>query len=204
MDKLLVFGGTFNPIHNGHIRLYRHFADALDARRVLIIPAHIPPHKSTLELADGGQRMEMCRLATKDDDRVIVSDLELRRDGPSYTYDTLRAVAAKYPGTEICLIVGSDMLFTLNSWHKAAEVMRMATICALPRHSGEYGALSKRALEWEQAFGGRFFIEDVSALDISSTQLREMVKRGEDTSLYLPPEVEAYIKRNGIYGNADG
>ena len=199
MEKLLVFGGTFNPIHNGHIALYRHFADALHVNRVLLIPSRFPPHKQPTQLASGEARMEMCRLATRDDARVQVSDIELRRAGASYTVDTLRTLAAQYPGAQLYLIIGSDMLFSLNTWREAAEVMRLAAICALPRHEGELAAMRERACEWERRYGGRFLVDETRVIDISSTELRQMVARGEDISAYVPREVEAYLKRNGMY-----
>lgn len=203
MEKLLVFGGTFNPIHNGHLALYRHFAKKLGAHRVLLIPSHIPPHKRPTELASGKARMEMCRLATADDARVLVSDMELLRGGASYTSDTLRTLQRTYPHGELYLVVGSDMLFTLDTWHEAEAVMQMAVICALARHAGEYGALLQKTQELKERFGGRFLIDNAQVVDVSSTQVRQAVGLGANISALVPPPVEAYLRRNGIYSHAD-
>ena len=116
MEKLGVFGGTFNPIHNGHLSLCTQLSDALGLAKVLLIPTAIPPHKRATELADGGQRLAMCRLAVQGDPRFCVCDLELRRQGNSYTADTLRELEALYPDTRMFLLMGTDMFLPVQNW----------------------------------------------------------------------------------------
>ena len=109
MEKLGVFGGTFNPIHNGHLSLCTQICDALGLSKVLLIPTAIPPHKRVDGLADGRHRLAMCRLAVQGDPRFFVCDLELRRQGNSYTADTLRELEEIYPNTRFFLLMGTDM-----------------------------------------------------------------------------------------------
>lgn len=199
MRRMLIFGGTFNPIHRGHLHLYRHFADALAVDRVLIIPTKQPPHKQPHELASGADRLEMCRLAAQDDPRAEVSDLELRRAGPSYTVDTLEELHARYPGAELYLAVGSDMLLTLDRWWRRERIVQLAVICALARRPGEYELMQHKKEELERRFGGTYRVDQADILEISSTELRRKIKEHADLTPWLPPAVIDYIKRNGLY-----
>lgn len=201
MQKILVFGGTFNPIHLGHIHLYRHFERLLAVDKVLIIPAKTPPHKRAEELADGAHRLEMCRLAVQDDPLAEVSDMELRRSAVSYTIDTLKELAAAWQGAALYLVVGSDMFFTLEKWREPEKIVRLATVCALARRPNEYTALQKKAEELKRRYGGRFLLDNAEVLTISSTALRGLVKRGGDLAPSLPEAVARYIKTNGLYLN---
>ncbi|WP_312641961.1 nicotinate (nicotinamide) nucleotide adenylyltransferase [Hydrogenoanaerobacterium sp.] len=199
MQKILIFGGTFNPIHLGHIRLYRHFADKLSVDKVLIVPAKIPPHKRPRELASAEDRIAMCRLAVQDDPRAEISDIELRRDAVSFTVDTLTQISADYKGAQLSLVIGSDMFFTLDLWREPEKIIGLAAICALARHPDEYDALLRKQQELQSKWGGHFVIDNTEVLDISSTQLRQMVKDQENLSSFLPEAVIEYIKTNGLY-----
>ena len=127
--RIGVYGGSFNPIHTGHIRLAQSYLEALSLDKILVIPANIPPHKRARQLLPGETRLELCRLACLDDPRLEVSDIELQREGSSYTVDTLRALKVLYPGAELHLIVGSDMFMTMETWtitYKADDVREEA------------------------------------------------------------------------------
>lgn len=199
MQKILVFGGTFNPIHLGHVRLYRHFARLLHVDKCLIIPDNLPPHKEPDELAGGDDRMELCRLAVKDDPTAEVCDMELLRGGESYTDVTLEQIKKQYADARLYFVVGSDMFFTLDKWRDTQKIMDLAAICTAARHPNELSLLSQKAEEYKKTYGGEYIIEGVKVLEISSTKLRQMIKDGAKLSEYLPPAVENYIKMNGLY-----
>lgn len=198
MEKLGIFGGTFNPIHNGHLSLCVQLADALKIPRVLLIPTAIPPHKRAKELASGQQRFAMCRLAAEADARFAVSDLELRRRGSSYTVETLRQLEAMYPNTRFYLFLGTDMFLTVQSWYLAQEIFKRAFLVAGARHEGDE-RLMKAHLVRLKELGAQGEIIPCRVREISSTQVRAMRKKGDSLKGLVPPAVEEYIKSNGLY-----
>ena len=125
-----VFGGTFNPIHCGHVLLARTYAAALHLDRVLVIPTYLPPHKAGGQLAGGCHRLNMCRLAFEGDPVCRVSDIELRRGGKSYTVDTLKQLTRENPSDTFYLIMGSDMFLSLTQWYDWQRIILDAVICA--------------------------------------------------------------------------
>lgn len=199
MQTILVFGGTFNPVHNGHIRLCSHFARRTGAEKALIIPSKIPPHKRPGQLASCEDRLAMCRLAFAGNPIAEVSDIELRRDGVSYTADTLTQLAGLYPDARFYLVVGSDMFFTLDQWREAQKITELAAVCTLARHPDEYNALLQKKQELTANFSGEYIVDNENVLEISSTNLRALAGRGEDLTPYMPEAVAQYIKTNGLY-----
>ncbi|MDR2909613.1 MAG: nicotinate (nicotinamide) nucleotide adenylyltransferase [Oscillospiraceae bacterium] len=196
--KIGVFGGTFNPIHNSHIYLAREYERQLGLDRVVIVPSFIPPHKEAENLADGQDRLNMCRLATKAMPLFHVTDFEVKNEGKSYTFRTLRHIADKYPGSELYLIMGADMFLTVQDWRLAPEIFRLATLCGAQREKGELTTLDihKQVLENK---GARCVIIDIEAKPLSSTQVRDMIAEGRDASNLLHPEVLTYIVSHGLY-----
>lgn len=198
MKKLGIFGGTFNPVHNGHLSLCGQLADALKIPRVLLIPTAIPPHKQAKELADEKHRLAMCRLAAQADERFMVSDLELRRRGSSYTVETLRQLEGLYPGTRFFLFLGTDMFLTVQNWYCAEEIFKRAFLAAGARHEGD-GRLMKEHLARLKALGAEGEVIPCRVREISSTQVRAARKTGGSLEGLVPPAVEEYIKREGLY-----
>ena len=132
MRKIAVYGGTFNPIHNGHIHLIEKFKKLIGFDKVVLIPTNLPPHKEALELASAEDRLQMCRLAARDAG-FEVSDIEIRRRGRSYTVDTLESLKESDPDAEFYLVMGEDMFLTLLSWRRPDDILKLSTICAAPR-----------------------------------------------------------------------
>ena len=207
MEKLGVFGGTFNPIHNGHLSLCTQLSDALGLAKVLLIPTAIPPHKRATELADGSQRLAMCRLAVQGDPRFCVCDLELRRQGSSYTVDTLRELEALYPDTRMFLLMGTDMFLTVQNWYHANEIFRRAVLIAGARQKGEERQLREH-LSFLETLGACGKIIPCHVVDISSTEIRAARKQGRTLRGMVPPSVARYIEENKLYlpkeGKVDG
>lgn len=198
MIKIAVFGGTFNPVHKGHIHLANRFAQILRVDRVLLIPASIPPHKRAPALAPGEDRLAMCRLACGTSGVLKASGLEIRRGGLSYTSDTLRELKALYPDSELYLITGEDMFLTLEQWHEADMIFSLATVYAAPRSRSGSGRLREYASALARK-GARTRVEDIRYLPVSSTRVREAVRKGENISAYVPEPVARYISEKHLY-----
>lgn len=190
--KIGVFGGTFNPPHNGHVRLAKAAADELKLDKLLVIPSCIPPHKIAAKLADGQERLEMCRLAFGCDPRFEVSPMELERGSRSYTVETLRELKALYPDSELYFIVGSDMLESFDKWYLWQEILSLSVLCAASREDGYNPDLSRFGKLAE-----RIKIITLDPLEVSSTQIRNSA--GEVSPELLDPKVAAYIREHGLY-----
>ena len=203
--KIGIFGGTFNPPHLGHITAAREAFALLGLDRLLLIPVGRPPHK---ELPAGSptaaQRLEMTQPAaeaTELGDRVEVLDLELRREGRSFTSDTLEALKAQYPEDELWLLMGTDMFLSLQTWHEPERVLSLVNIAAFGRRAADTEssfAVQREYLcrTWPQANIRTLSISGV--VEVSSTELREKLKAGQGSEL-LAPAVYGYILREGLY-----
>ena len=190
-----MFGGTFNPPHMGHISAARACMRELEPDKLIFMPAGLPPHKALPEeTASAQQRLEMTRLAAAQVSRAEVSELEALRGGRSYTVDTLEELRRLYPEAELWLIVGTDMLMTLENWRESEKIMRLASVAAVAREHGERERLQEKARELESRYGARVRVISAEAVPVSSTMLR----RGEGWEL-LPPEVAEYSRAHGLY-----
>ena len=175
MERFGIYGGTFNPIHNGHLHLIRAACAQLSFDRLLVVPANIPPHKAATDLASNRDRLEMARLATAGMPGVWVSDIELRARGKSYTVLTLERLRALFPECRFTLLMGADMLESFDRWHRWRDILKLADIAAFARNEGEEALLERKA-----ALIGRARVVRVEPLPLSSTLVRERVRRGED------------------------
>ena len=196
--RLGIFGGTFNPIHRGHIELVKHFTCLARLDKVLLIPTKIPPHKVSADLLDGQTRFEMCSLAAEGEDKIEVSDVELRREGNSYTIDTLKALEKICDGAQFYLIMGADMLLCLDSWRDYRGIIDRCVICAAARNDSTVQELKLKA----EALGiseNRVIISDEKIMTVSSTEIRDRLKKGEGISGLVPEKVEKYIADNKLY-----
>lgn len=198
MRKIAVFGGTFNPIHNGHIHLAKCFAELLHVEKVLVIPTNIPPHKQAPNLASAQARLAMCRLAVCNDPLFEVSSIEVCRSGPSYTAETLCELKQIYPDSELFLLTGEDMFVTLEQWYHPETIYSLSTICAAPRSKAGSTALCAYA-EKLRSKGVKTRVENINYLPISSTMVREAVKAGKSISALVPKAVEQYIYAKKLY-----
>ena len=195
--KTGIYGGTFNPIHNGHLHIVEEFRRGLGLDRVLLIPTRVPPHKAAPDLASAGERFAMCRLAAQG--WLELSDIEMRREGKSYTAETLEELSVLYPQDQFYLLMGEDMFLTLGRWYRPETIFSLASVCTTPRSPDGLDALRQKALEYTGQFQARCFLEHIPYLPISSTQVRQAVARGEDISGLVPQAVAAYMKERGLY-----
>lgn len=194
-----ILGGTFNPVHNGHVKLAEAYVAALQLDRLLVMPAHIPPHKTSAGLADGVHRLAMCRLAFSHDPIYEVSDLELRRENKSYTVDTLEQLAALYPKDRFYLIMGSDMFCSLTNWYRWQRIIQLAVICAGARQSGTSDQSMQEQRRTLESLGASCKLVDFEPLPISSTMIRERVCKGKAIQGLVAPAVAEYIQSHGLY-----
>ena len=200
MADIGILGGTFNPPHNGHIRLAGEFREKLGLDKILLIPTYTPPHKQAKDLAGAEDRLSMCSIIAREADFFEVSDIEIRRGGKSYTADTLRELKAKHPNNSYFFLMGSDMFLTFHLWREYREIFSLCTVCVASReNSSDCEKLERYAKE---TFGERWTkvrISTIEPMELSSTQVREAVRRGESLSGLVPAEVEQYITERGLY-----
>ena len=168
--RLLIYGGTFNPPHLGHIDALSCAAASLSADRCIVVPAGIPPHKA---LAEGSptaeERLRLCELAFPDAD---VTPMELRREGKSYTVDTLREISRGNPGAELYFLVGTDMLLYMEQWYEFRALFSLCTLAALPRADGDMAEIERYAAYLRETYGARIEIIAKTPLPMDSTALR--------------------------------
>lgn len=199
--RTAIFGGSFNPIHNGHVNLVRETAEKAALDRVIVMPTFISPFKkdSDVFVADGADRLEMCRLAFEDMPFVSVSDYELSRRKVSYTVETLRHYKATLPDDELYFIMGSDMLLSLTKWYCFEEIMRLCTIIAASREENENDIEGLRNKADDLANYGKVIVINISAFEVSSTEIREKIIKNQDISCYMPQNVVKYILDKNLY-----
>ncbi|MEG0875707.1 MAG: nicotinate (nicotinamide) nucleotide adenylyltransferase [Oscillospiraceae bacterium] len=198
--RIAIFGGSFNPPHTGHIEAAKAALSALSADKLLIIPAAQPPHK---EQPKGGpsaeERFTLARLAFQDLPKTEVSDLEQTRDGRSFTIDTLRLLKAQYPGAELLLLMGTDMLLCFEKWKDYTEIFKIADLAVFPRLGGEGEIIRREIARLESLYGVKIAEINFSPTEISSTELREKLQNREGEEL-VSPEVYEEIIRLRLYG----
>ena len=187
-----MFGGTFDPPHVGHVSRARELQESGALSEILWIPVGSPPHKSTSRLTSPTLRMEMVRAAIEGCAHQSVSDIELQREGPSYTVDTLRALRLKRPEANPVLIMGSDQFAELAGWREAEEVVRLADVCVWARGKVELDQVRPRLdVVWTAA--------DVPPVDVSSSGIRRRVRARRPYGHLVPVAVADIIEREGLY-----
>lgn len=197
--KIGLFGGSFNPVHNGHVRLAHNFADFLELDSLIIMPTGTPPHKSDKSFALPAHRLQMCRLAFEDE-RFHVSEMEILRGGKSYTIDTIKQLKCEYPQAELFLLMGSDMLFYFDKWYKYEEIMSLVTICAVSRlQTDDYDKMRDYARKVLDDKKDEVIIMKSEAFEISSSEIRDRLGKGLMINAYLPEKVAEYIQSRGLY-----
>ena len=198
MKKMGLFGGTFDPIHKGHVSMALRLAQSLHLDGVVLMPSFIPPHKIKENMASAEHRLAMCRLAAQEHPILSVSDLELKRGGASFTVDTLETLCEMHPDTQWYLLVGADMFATLRTWHRFADIAKMAVLCTIAREGTETSHLQAYADEL-QAEGIRCYVDTLPVEPYSSTQVRSRFAMGETIADLVDSSVERYIRENGLY-----
>ena len=194
-----IYGGTFAPIHNGHVRAAKAFMEQMKLDYLLVIPAYLPPHKQIDESDDPVYRLRMCELAFEDTDGVVISDCEIARGGKSFTYDTLKAL--ERPDTRLFLLCGTDMVLTFDKWFRFEDIFKMCYPVYVRRENDPIitEKLIAKITEYRDKYGVMFRRIVTDPLELSSTQIREAVRAGKDISGLVPRRVEEFIRENELY-----
>jgi nicotinate-nucleotide adenylyltransferase len=199
--RLGVVGGTFDPVHVGHVAMAEAAIRCAGLDRVLLVPAALPPHRRPAA-ASSEDRLEMCRLATAGVAGIEVLDLELRRGGASYTVDTLEELARANPGAELHLVLGWDAARELRSWHRPEEVLRLARLVVVSRPGlPDPQEADLRAAGIDPA---RVLLCPERTPDVKATEIRRRLAAGEDAAALLHPAVAEYVRRRGLYSRRPG
>ncbi len=205
--KIILFGGSFDPIHKGHLDVARYSFEKLGADKLFLIPAKRSPHKKDFPFASDEDRLNMLRHAIRETDEFEVSDMELKRADPSYTIDTVFEFKQAYGGSvEIFWLIGADTIKDLAMWHRIGELLDACNVCVMYRS----GFKRPDFTEFREHLGQKRvekldkYVISTPLIDISSTDIRRNIAEGRDVSASLPQAVLVYIEQNRLYLDADG
>lgn len=194
--RIGVLGGTFDPVHYGHLRLAEEAREALGLQRVLLIPAFVSPFRTAERLSEPAHRLRMLQLAAHDNPHFVVSDIEIQRGGVSYTVETLHALQAQHPDAELYLIVGADALRGFPAWREPERIVHICTLAVGVRPDYDLQATLNTLPEPIRA---RVQPIRATPLDISATELRQRVRTGRSIRYLTPPNVIEYIHQHRLY-----
>lgn len=200
MLKLGILGGTFNPVHYGHLLMAERAREALGISKIIFMPTGNPPHKDLKTVATADDRLKMVELAVGNDDNFIVSKLEIDREGKTYTVDTLKQLKAQYgEDTQIFFIIGADVLMDLPKWRSAGEVANLCKFAAIQRAGYNKEEFAKQAQYLYEEFGAEIEEVEMPIIDISSTDIRSRLSDNLSIKFMLPDNVIKYIVEKGLY-----
>ena len=199
MLRVGVYGGTFAPIHRGHVAAAKAFMEQMKLDYLFIIPTYLPPHKQIDGSDDPLYRLKMCELAFEGIDGVVISDVEIARGGKSYTYDTLKEL--ERPDTRLFLLCGTDMVLTFDQWYRFEDIFKMCYPTYVRRENDP--VLTKRIVakigEYYEKYGVMFRRIVTDPIELSSTEIRRAVREGKDISKLVPERVAEFIRENRLY-----
>lgn len=199
MLRVGVYGGTFAPIHNGHVAAAKAFMEQMKLDYLFVIPTYLPPHKQIDASDDPLYRLKMCELAFEGIDGVVISDVEIARGGKSYTYDTLKEL--ERPDTRLFLLCGTDMVLTFDKWYRYEDILKMCYPTYVRRENDPL--LTKRIIakigEYYEKHGVMFRRIITDPIELTSTEIRRAVREGRDISKMVPARVAEFIQNNGLY-----
>ncbi len=195
-----IYGGTFAPIHNGHVASAVAFMRQMKLDYLYVIPTFMPPHKGVEAGDDPVRRLRMCELAFEGIDGVVVSDMEIRRGGKSYTYDTLSSLAAD--DKKLFMLCGTDMVLTFDTWYKFEEILKLCYPVYVRRESDKIidNLIIQKITEYYEKYGVMFRKIITDPIELSSTDVRRAAAEGKDISHMVPISVAKYIEENRLYG----
>jgi len=194
-------GGTFNPIHYGHLLMCEGIREEFDLEKIIFIPAKTPPHKDNSKIIEAHDRLRMVELAIGDNPFFAASEIEMKREGTSYTVDTLRIIKEQENNNEISLIVGADSFVQFETWKDYREIFKLALIIVASRPDTKEDILNEYIKKFRTDYDANIQKYSGKAMDYSSTEIRKRVGMGLSIKYMVPPEVERYIYENGLYKN---
>ena len=200
MIKTGIYGGTFNPPHLGHVLAAESFSRAISPDEFLIIPDFLPPHKDFVGNVSPEDRIEMCRLAFSHIENVSVSDIEIKRGGRSYTAITLAELSRA--DRELYFLCGTDMFLTFDTWFRFEDIFRMCTLVLMQRETSSpalRAEIEEKKKLYTEKYGAKIEMIKEEPFEISSSEIRNMIAKGEDYSAYVPESVREFIEEKGLY-----
>lgn len=199
MFKTGIMGGTFNPVHKAHIELAKQAYEQLNLDKILFIPSKNPPHKKNSDIASDEHRFNMLKLATAPYDYFELSDIELKREGTTYTLDTVSALKNANPETEYSFIIGGDSLMKFLNWRNPKEIVKYCRIVAAGRYGYTKEQLEEQQTLINQSLNTTIDFIDVPDMAISSEMIRTLLAEGSSARDYLPEQVYEYIQKHKLY-----
>lgn len=195
--RIGIYGGSFNPIHNGHIHLALSAVNEIGLDKIYLVPSGISPHRSSAEYAQPEDRLEMLRIACKVSEKLDVCDYEIKSDRKSYTIYTVQEFRRRFPNDELYLLVGSDMLMIFETWNQFESILKEVTLVAVSRNDGDIELLEEKAEKLRKF--GKIIICTAEPVEVSSTEIRKKIAKNENFSCYLDENVVQYITSNNLY-----
>lgn len=195
--KIGIYGGSFNPVHNGHMHLAETALKEFELDRIFFVPCRISPHRFDGDYVSGKDRLEMLRLACGDNPKFQVSGYELENERTSYSIYTVEYFKKKFPDDELYLLVGSDMLLSFEKWYRFEDILKNVTLAVVSRTDGDRDILLEKAEKLGEY--GRITIGKSAPLMVSSTEIRKKIAKNENYSCYLDKNVVQYIRMGNLY-----
>lgn len=197
--KIGIMGGTFNPVHIGHLLMAEYAREDVGLDMVMFIPTGMSYMKQSEEILSGRLRKKLLDLSIKDNEFFCSSDIELKREGNTYTYETLLELRHRYPRAELYFLVGADCLFTIEKWVKPQQIFDNCTLVAANRNHNTMDTLEEKKQDLEQKFGARVLLLDFPTMDISSTEIRRRLREGKSIRYMVHDAVLEYLQAGQLY-----
>lgn len=194
-----VFGGSFNPVHIGHLILAECICCEFSMEKIFFVPAKLPPHKTGLDMASARHRFNMVSIAVESNPKFYVSDIELNRQGKSFTVDTLSMLSDIYPNKKLCFICGADSLMNFGTWRDIEKIFQLADIIIAGRPNAPAEEFQDMLSYYRQKYNANIICSNSPFIDISSTQIRERIRKGLSVKYMVPDGVYRYIMNEGLY-----
>lgn len=200
--KIGILGGTLNPIHIGHLIIADVAYEELNLDRIIIMPSGNPPHKQDEHILSSRHRSNMIKTSIVNDNRMVFSDMELKREGYIYTADTVSILSEKYPNTQFYFILGEDSIFSIEKWYNPQQIFDKVILAVASRKENGKSSrerLEEKILHLQKKHNGKIIVLNSPLIDISSTDIRERVKAGKSIKYYVTDRTENYIEENNLY-----
>lgn len=199
MKKIGIMGGTFNPIHIGHLTLAQEALDQIGLDEIWFVPTGVSYQKSGIQMVAAHERYYMTALAVKENEKMRCLDMEIKREGYTYTYETLEQLVCEYPNYEFYFVIGADCLYNLENWKYPERIFRTCTIVAAVRNGSTLKEMEQTISQLQEKYGARIRLLSFLNLEISSTNLRDRIKKGYSVRYLIPDSVIAYIQEKNFY-----
>jgi nicotinate-nucleotide adenylyltransferase len=201
MKKAGIMGGTFNPIHIGHLIAAQEVLERLELDYIIFLPAGNPPHKAESDVIEANHRYEMVKLAVEKNNRFYISDIEIKREGKTYTYDTLIELKKFYYDVEFSFLLGYDTLRDMDTWKRVDEVFKLTSFVVVNRGNLPED-MNEEINKKKTYYDAKISVVSIPEIDISSTEIRDRISKGRNVQYLVPEKVNDYILTQGLYRGA--